>query len=65
VPALADLVEVNEVVIRPLCPAPRGLVVLAGKDADGRRDRDVSVVVKAELISQYRRAEETPVPVSQ
>lgn len=49
-PALVYLVEVDEVVIRTLCPAPRGLVVLAGKDADGSRDEDVGVVVEAVLI---------------
>ena len=37
-PALVYLVEVDEVVIRTFCPAPRGLVVLTGKDADGSRD---------------------------
>jgi hypothetical protein len=48
--ALAGLVEVDEVVIRLLCQAPRGLVVLTGKDAHGSRDGDAGGVVKAELI---------------
>jgi len=46
VPTFVDLVVVDEVVIRPLCPLARCLVVLAGKDADGSWDEDVSVVVK-------------------
>jgi hypothetical protein len=65
VPAFADLVEVDEVVIRTLCPGPWGLVVLAEKDADGSRDGDVGVVVEAELIFPVEAADETAVLVSQ
>jgi hypothetical protein len=50
--SLVYLVEVDEVVIRTLCPAPRGLVILAGKDADGSREGDVGVVVRLSLFSQ-------------
>ena len=30
--------------IRPLCPTPRCLIILAGKDGNSRRDGDVGVV---------------------
>jgi hypothetical protein len=48
--ALVDLVVIDEVVICTLCPAPRRLVGLTGKDARGSRDGHVGGVVKAELI---------------
>lgn len=48
--AFIGLVEVDEVVIRLLCRAGRGLVVLAGKGAHGRRGKDVGGVVEAERI---------------
>src|SRR4051795_13782634 len=41
VPAAVDLVEVDEVGVRLLRPAPRGLVDLVGEDAHGDRDGDV------------------------
>ena len=47
--ASVHLVIVDEFVIRPLCPAARGLVVFTRKDAHGGRDGDVSCVVKAEV----------------
>ena len=50
VPAFVDIVVIDEFVIRPLCPAPRRLIVLAGKDAYGSRDRDVGGVVNADLV---------------
>ena len=46
VPAFVDLVVVDELVIRPLCPTPRRLIVLAGKDAHGSRNGDVGGVKK-------------------
>ena len=48
-PAFVNLVVINEFVIRPLRPSSRGLIVLAGKDAHGSRDRDVGGVVKVEV----------------
>src|SRR5436190_9823686 len=41
VPASVDLVEVDEVGVRLLRPAPRGLVDLVREDAHGDRDGDV------------------------
>src|SRR5438445_3327909 len=38
--APVDLVEVDEVGVRPLGPAPRRLIHLAGKDAHGSRNGD-------------------------
>src|SRR5580693_3661983 len=49
VSAFVELVEIDELVIGPLCPAARGLIVLTRKDAHGGRDGDVSGVVKAEV----------------
>ena len=48
----ADVVVIDEFVIRPLGPTPRGLIVLARKHTHGSRDRDVGGVVNAELVSQ-------------
>jgi hypothetical protein len=48
--AFLDLVVIDQLVIRALRPAPRGLIVLAGKHAHGSRDGDVSGVVNAELV---------------
>src|SRR5271170_501888 len=50
VAAPVGLVVVDEVVIGPLGPAPRGLVALAGKGADGRRDRHIDRVVEGDLV---------------
>ncbi len=36
VSAFVELVEIEELVIRPLCPAARGLIVLTRKDAHGQ-----------------------------
>ena len=47
---LVDLVEVDEVGIRLLSPAPRRLVELSGKDADGCRNGDTLDVEEAELV---------------
>src|SRR5215469_11321641 len=44
---LAGLLVVDEVVVGPLGPAARGLVVLAGKSGHGGRDPDVGGVVQA------------------
>ena len=47
--AFVDLVEIDELVIGPLGPTPRRLIVLAGKDAHRSRDRDVGGVVKVDV----------------
>ena len=56
VAALAGLVEVDEVVIRALGPAARGLIDLAGKDAHGSRDGDVHRVQVRGVSSPSRLA---------
>src|SRR5271156_2101906 len=48
-PAPVYLVVVDEFVIRPLCPTPGGLIVLAGKDAHSSWDRDIGRVIKIEV----------------
>src|SRR5271170_2628136 len=48
-PAPVYLVVVDEFVIRPLCPTPGGLIVLAGKDAHSSWDGDISRVIKIEV----------------
>src|SRR5215471_6650496 len=50
VPALFSLVVINEVGIRPLGPAPRGLVLLAGKDADRCRELHAPHAEEAALV---------------
>jgi hypothetical protein len=50
VAALVDLVVMDELVIGPLGPTPRGLILLARKDADGSRDGVVLGVEIAELV---------------
>ena len=65
VAALVGLVVIDEVVIGPLGPAPRGLIALAGEGAYGGRDGYIDGVVETELVSQYRRAAEIAVLVSQ
>src|SRR5215218_8719890 len=47
VTTLVDLVEVDELGIGLLGPAARGLILLAGKDAHGHRNRDALGVEKA------------------
>src|SRR5215218_3600596 len=47
---LVDLVEVDQVGVGLLGPAPRGLVLLAGKDGHGNRDGDALGVEKATPI---------------
>jgi hypothetical protein len=46
VPAFVELVVMDEFRIRPLCPTPRGLIELTGKDAHGNRDGDILDVEK-------------------
>src|SRR6266542_3850368 len=50
VAALGDLVEVDEVGIGLLDPAPRRLICLAGEDAHGHRNGDAFGVPKAALV---------------
>src|SRR5580704_9174525 len=50
VPALVSPVVVDELVICALGPTPRGLVVLARKNAHRSRDGDVGGIVKIEVI---------------
>ena len=50
VPAFLDLVVMDEFGIRPLCPTPRGLILLARKDAHGYRNGDALGVEKAAFI---------------
>ena len=50
VPAFVDLVVVDELGIRPLCPTPRGFILLARKDAHGNRNRDALGVEEAALV---------------
>ena len=50
VAALVELVVVDELGIRPLRPTPRGLILLARKDAHGHRDGDALGVEKAALV---------------
>ena len=50
VAALVDLVVIDEPGIGPLSPAPRGLILLARKDAHGHRNGDALGVEKATLV---------------
>jgi hypothetical protein len=50
VPAFVDPAKVDELVIRSLCPASRGFIVLAGKDAHGGRDGHVGGGVKIDVL---------------
>src|SRR5678815_3107444 len=50
VPALVDLVVMNELGKRLLGPALRARVELVGEDADGRRDGDALHVQERELV---------------
>src|SRR5215472_1204459 len=50
VAALVDLVVVDEVGVGPFGPAPRCLILLAGKDAHGHRDGDALGVEEAALV---------------
>src|SRR5499427_10723592 len=50
VAALVDLVVVDEVGVGPFGPAPRRLILLAGKDAHGHRDGDALGVEEAALV---------------
>ena len=49
-PASVELVVIDEFRIRPLCPTPRGLVLLSRKDAHGNGNGDVFRVEKSTLI---------------
>ena len=50
VTAFVGLMEVDQLVIGPLRPAPRGLKTLAGEDGHGRRDGDVGREIKVDLV---------------
>src|SRR3712207_6828454 len=65
VAAFVEPAEMNQFGKRFLCPAPRGCIDLIGKDAHSYRNGDALGAKKASLFSQYRRAEETAVFVSQ
>jgi hypothetical protein len=65
VPAFVGLVEVDQLVIGPLRPAPRRLKTLAWEDGDGRRDGDVGREIKVDLVLPIEPAGENPVLVSQ
>src|SRR3954467_7017146 len=47
VPALVELVVMDEFGIRPLCPAPRGRIDFVGEGTHGDRDRDTPDVEEA------------------
>jgi len=53
--ALVELVEIDELVIRPLRPTSLRLIILAGKDAYGGWDGDVGGVVKVDDLQKLRR----------
>jgi hypothetical protein len=66
VTALINPVVMDELVIRPLRPTPRGFIVLAGEDGHCGRDGDVDGIVKAEvrfLIESTRRNTRVRQPV--
>src|ERR1700761_2034464 len=66
VPAPVDLVVVDEVGgVGAFGPAARGLVQLVGEDADAKGSVMFLASKNWALFSQYRRAAETPVLVSQ
>src|SRR4051812_6600956 len=50
VPALVELVVMDQVGIRLLCPTPRHLIELVREDAHGYRDRYALRVEEAELV---------------
>src|SRR3954452_6533760 len=50
VAAAVDFVEVDEVGVGPLGPAARRLILLAGEDGHGHRDRDALRVEEAALV---------------
>ena len=64
-PALVQPVEVDELGIRALDPAPRRRVGSSGKTLTATGMATPFGAKKAILFSQYRRAEETPVFVNQ
>ena len=70
--APVDLVEVDEVGVDLFDPAARGPPDLAGEGGEADRNRDLRqepartrVLGRARPLSQYARAAEAPVPVSQ
>jgi hypothetical protein len=65
VAASVDLVEVDELGVGPLGPAARGPVDLLGEDCDGGGMLTFLTPKKSNVFSQYSRAEEIPVFVSQ
>ena len=48
--AFVDFVEINQIVIGPLRPAPRRHKTLTGEGGHGRGDRDVGREVKIDLV---------------
>jgi hypothetical protein len=50
VPALVELIVMDEFGIRPLRPTPRGLIELVRKCAHGSRDGNAFDTEKAELV---------------
>src|SRR3954462_13504230 len=50
VAALVVCVEMDEAGVRPLCPTPRRLILLAGEDRHGHRYRDALLVEEAPLV---------------
>src|SRR3954471_14962279 len=65
VPAPVVLLVGDKVGVRLLGPAPRDPVDLVGEGADADRDLDALDRDGGSLLSQYSRAEDTPVLVSQ
>ena len=64
-PALVELVVVNELGIGALGPAARSLILLAGKNTHRHRNLNALGIEEPALYSQYRRDADTPVFVSQ
>jgi hypothetical protein len=60
VPALRDLVVVDEIGIRLFSPIPRRLVEFVRKDADGGRDFDTLGSEKGELILPIEASRRNP-----
>src|SRR5207245_5053853 len=62
VAASVELVVMDEVVgIRALCPAPRCLIQLVGKNADGKRNGDVLGVEEVRLVLPVETSRGNPV----
>jgi hypothetical protein len=65
VSTFVEPIVIDQIGIRPLGPTARGLIEFIRKGAYGYRDGDPFGGEKASLLSQYRRAEETAVFVTQ